>query len=161
MLLLLLLLSHFSRVRLCPAPWTAAYQAPPPMGFSRQQYWSGLPLPSLKQCYICYKNMTKVMRVMCKWLESAKQYIKMSGFFFPLFSTLNMTDSFVDWETSHDTGSLSDTLEIVHLYLFFQDSVIHLIFGCAGPPLLCAGLVWLWQVGATRLLRSTGSRALA
>ena len=29
-------------------PWTAAYQAPPSMGFSRQEYWSGLPLPSLK-----------------------------------------------------------------------------------------------------------------
>ena len=28
-------------------PWTAAYQAPPSMGFSRQQYWSGVPLPSL------------------------------------------------------------------------------------------------------------------
>ena len=81
-MLLLLLLSHFSRVRLCPALWTAAYQAPPPMGFSRQQYWGGLPLPSLKQCYICYKNMTKIKRVMCKWLESEKQYIKMSGYFF-------------------------------------------------------------------------------
>ena len=42
----LLLLSHFSRVRLCATPWTAAYQAPPSMGFSRQEYWSGLPLPS-------------------------------------------------------------------------------------------------------------------
>ena len=27
-------------------PWTAAYQASPPMGFSRQEYWSGVPLPS-------------------------------------------------------------------------------------------------------------------
>ena len=27
-------------------PWTAAYQAPPPMGFSRQEHWSGLPFPS-------------------------------------------------------------------------------------------------------------------
>ena len=35
-----------SRVRLCVTPWTAAYQAPPPMGFSRQEYWSGVPLPS-------------------------------------------------------------------------------------------------------------------
>ena len=35
-----------SRVRLFVTPWTAAYQAPPPMGFSRQEYWSGLPLPS-------------------------------------------------------------------------------------------------------------------
>ena len=35
-----------SRVRLLATPWTAAYQAPPPMGFSRQAYWSGVPLPS-------------------------------------------------------------------------------------------------------------------
>jgi len=35
-----------SCVRLLATPWTAAYQAPPPMGFSRQEYWSGVPLPS-------------------------------------------------------------------------------------------------------------------
>ena len=46
LLLLLLLLSRFSRVRLCATPETAAHQAPPSMGFSRQEYWSGLPLPS-------------------------------------------------------------------------------------------------------------------
>ena len=34
-----------SRVRLLATPWTAAYQAPPSMGFSRQEYWSGLPCP--------------------------------------------------------------------------------------------------------------------
>ena len=45
--MILLLLSHFSRVQLLATPWTAAYQAPPSMGFSRQQYWSWLPLPSL------------------------------------------------------------------------------------------------------------------
>ena len=33
-----------SRARLLATPWTAAYQAPPSMGFSRQEYWSGLPL---------------------------------------------------------------------------------------------------------------------
>ena len=42
-LLLLLLLSRFSRVRLLATPWTAAYQAPPSMGFSRQECWSGVP----------------------------------------------------------------------------------------------------------------------
>ena len=36
-----------SHVRLFTTPWTAAYQAPPSMGFSRQEYWSGVPLPSL------------------------------------------------------------------------------------------------------------------
>ena len=35
-----------SRVPLSATPWTAAYQAPPSMGFSRQDYWSGVPLPS-------------------------------------------------------------------------------------------------------------------
>ena len=35
-----------SRVRLLSTPWTAAYQAPPSMGFSRQEHWSGVPLPS-------------------------------------------------------------------------------------------------------------------
>ena len=46
LLLLLLLLSCFSRVRLCATPWTAAHQAPPSLGFSRQEHWSRLPLPS-------------------------------------------------------------------------------------------------------------------
>ena len=36
-----------SRAQLLATPWTAAYQAPPSMGFSRQEYWSGLSLPSL------------------------------------------------------------------------------------------------------------------
>ena len=36
-----------SHAQLLVTPWTAAYQAPPPMGFSRQEYWSGVPLPSL------------------------------------------------------------------------------------------------------------------
>ena len=44
--MLLLLLSRFSRVRLCATPQMAAYQAPPSLGFSRQENWSGLPFPS-------------------------------------------------------------------------------------------------------------------
>ena len=43
---LLLLLSRFSRVRVCATPWTAAHQAPPSRGFSRQEHRSGLPWPS-------------------------------------------------------------------------------------------------------------------
>ena len=44
--LLLLLLSRFSRVWLCAVLETAAHQAPPSLGFSRQEHWSGLPFPS-------------------------------------------------------------------------------------------------------------------
>ena len=39
----------FSPVQLLATPWTAAYQAPLSMGFSRQEYWSGVPLPSLER----------------------------------------------------------------------------------------------------------------
>ena len=50
-----------SRVWLFTTPWTAAHQAPPSMGFSRQEYWSGVPLPSpilshcllVKHCLVC------------------------------------------------------------------------------------------------------------
>ena len=45
-MLLLLLLCHFSRVRLCATPETAAHQASLSLGFSRQEHWSGLPFPS-------------------------------------------------------------------------------------------------------------------
>ena len=45
-MLLLLLLSRFSHVRLCATPKTAAHQAPLSLGFSRQEHWSGLPFPS-------------------------------------------------------------------------------------------------------------------
>ena len=44
-------MKSLSHIRLFMTPWTAAYQAPPPMGFSRQEYWSGVPLPSPYPCY--------------------------------------------------------------------------------------------------------------
>ena len=43
-----------SRVQLFATPWSAAYQAPPSMGFSRQEYWSRVPLPSPKDMIISY-----------------------------------------------------------------------------------------------------------
>ena len=46
LVMLLLLLSRFSHVQLCATPETAAQQAPPSQGFSRQEHWRGLPFPS-------------------------------------------------------------------------------------------------------------------
>ena len=45
-----------SCVRLLATPWTAAFQAPPSMGFSRQEYWSGVPLPSPNIFLIIHLN---------------------------------------------------------------------------------------------------------
>ena len=52
------LLSH---VRLLVIPWTAAHQAPPSMGFSRQEYWSGVPLPSPMHYSFSKKTFKKPM----------------------------------------------------------------------------------------------------
>ena len=46
-------LSHF---RLFATSWSAAHQAPPSMGFSRQEYWSGVPLPSPIRLQTCYEK---------------------------------------------------------------------------------------------------------
>ena len=57
-----------SRVRLLATPWTAAYQAPPSMGFSRQVYWSGVPLcsplndSSIYFIVIDYWHITRVLQ---------------------------------------------------------------------------------------------------
>ena len=65
-----------SRVRLLATPWTAAYQAPPSMGFSRQEYWSGVPLPSpnmLSSLVITFLPRSK--RLLILWLESLSAVI--------------------------------------------------------------------------------------
>ena len=72
---LLLLLSHFSRVRLCATPQTAAHQAPSSLGFSRQEHWTGLPFPS-------------PIHESEKWklLSYSKNLIRFSLFFFQIFN---------------------------------------------------------------------------
>ena len=45
------MLSRFRPVVLFAAPWTVVHQAPLSMGFSRQEYWSGLPFPSLEDLH--------------------------------------------------------------------------------------------------------------
>ena len=59
--LLLLMLSRVSRVRLCATPQTAAHQALPSLGFSRQEHWNGLPFPSpnavLLECPVYFQAL--------------------------------------------------------------------------------------------------------
>ena len=58
---LLLLLSCFSCVRLCATPEMAAHQAPPSLGFSRQEHWSGLPFPSpLSSAVSCNERIIEI-----------------------------------------------------------------------------------------------------
>ena len=50
-----------SHVQLLVTPWTAAYQAPPSMGFARQEYWSGVPLPSPKSPPSPHHRLTPIL----------------------------------------------------------------------------------------------------
>ena len=49
-------MKSLSHARLLATPWTTAYQAPPSMGFSRQEYWSEVPLPSSINIWECIKS---------------------------------------------------------------------------------------------------------
>ena len=64
----LLLLCRFSRVWLCAAPQTAAHQAPSPLGFSRQEHWSGLPFPSPRREWeVKVKLLSRVQLLVTPW----------------------------------------------------------------------------------------------
>ena len=98
--LALLLLSRFSRVRLCATPWTAAHQTSPSMGFSRQEYWSGVPSPSPKLAIPQYKMFLVLKKLKIKkkrpfnilfnWLHCIVTY-----WYFYTFSKTSYIDGFV------------------------------------------------------------------
>jgi len=63
-----------SRVQLLATPWTAAYQAPPSMGFSRQEYWSGVPLPSPKHSLAMANSFYQYFRSRTKGWKFMKEF---------------------------------------------------------------------------------------
>ena len=70
----MLLLSRFSRVQLCATPQTAAHQAPPSLGFSRQEHWSGLPFPSpTRESEVAQYSGTKNCDVGIPWWLFGKE----------------------------------------------------------------------------------------
>ena len=81
-LYILLLLSHFRRVWLCVTPQTAAHQAPPSLGFSRQEHWSGLPFPSPvhESEKVKVKSLSRVRLLAIPW-TAAYQAPPSMGFF--------------------------------------------------------------------------------
>ena len=99
------MLSHFSRVRLFATPWTVASQAPLSMGFSRQEYWSGLPFPSrgdlpnpgmelrsptLQADSLPYEPPGKP-NVLWYWLSQTMVQFRQSKIVYMIFSSLNST----------------------------------------------------------------------
>ena len=116
-LLLQLLLSRFSRVRLCVTPYMVAHQAPPFLGFSRQEHWNGLPFPSPMHESVNWKQSRSVVSdslrphglqpttLLCSWDFSGKNtgvgchYINLyfhKQFFSTLFPAFNICRIFDD-----------------------------------------------------------------
>ena len=114
-----------SRVRLLATPWTAAYQAPPSMGFSRQEYWSGVPLPHQEKRGVCFflsflYNIVLEVLVNCnnarkiKDILNGKQEIKLS---------LLIHDRNIYVDNTSPSKCLRATMWIYGVYKGFTDSM--------------------------------------
>ena len=68
--------TSLSRVRLFATPWTVAYHAPPSMGFSRQEYWSGLPFPSPEWMWGLDHKEDWVPKNWCFWTVILKKTLE-------------------------------------------------------------------------------------
>ena len=75
--MLLLLLSRFSRVRLCATPQTAAHQAPPSLGFSKQEHLSGFPFPSPMHEKVKVKLLSHVRLLATPWTAAHQAPVSM------------------------------------------------------------------------------------
>ena len=74
-----------SRVRPSVTPWSAAFQAPPSMGFSRQEYWSGVPLPVLSYCplfplLLCCAKSLQLCLTLCDPMDCSPPSSSVHGF---------------------------------------------------------------------------------
>ena len=86
-----------SHVQLLVTPWTAAYQAPPTMGFSRQEYWSGVPLPSPNHVLSVSKLIKEGMTLAPHNLTS--KFVIYRHFFWVLyFMAISVTREFIFWK---------------------------------------------------------------
>ena len=75
-------MKSLSRVRLLATPWTATHQAPLSMGFSRQEYWSGVPLLEVRICppvsgteslrHVLVENVQKGKKALCNQVSKEK-----------------------------------------------------------------------------------------
>ena len=64
-----------SCVQLLATPWTAAHQAPPSMGFSRQEYWNGVPLPSpLQNCLFASSANKITLKICSQWDSTVRKF---------------------------------------------------------------------------------------
>ena len=138
-----------SRVRPLVTPWTAAYQAPPSMGFSRQEYWSGVPLPSpiyplvrkkKKGMGYCY-HTTTCITLKCIILGKRNQPQKIIYCMTPFISQSGKgktvrTDEWLPWGGARNwlyEGSMRRFFWVYMLFCILFMAVITKIYACIKP----------------------------
>ena len=120
---MLLLLSHFCRVRLCATPQMAAHQAPLSLGFSRQEHWSGLSFPapmheeSESESEVAQSGPETPIIGMLAHLMLSLRSLRLS-FLFILLSLFCVSDFYQSVEAAQTLPSLSALLPQLFCYLF-------------------------------------------
>ena len=112
-----------SRVQLLATPWTAAYQAPPSMGFFRQEYGSGLPMPSLSVCIIYPLFWFLASSVRC-W-----NYSSLTSFLYVSNQDVNLWISMIDYfeRLARKPLSLKIYLPVVEDLWYFLFPIWHIL----------------------------------
>ena len=142
-------MKSLSHVQLLATPWTAAYKAPPSMGFSRQEYWSGLPLPSP---VVGNLGMIIIIKVNSKLHTIMYFFLSHLSFVNFCFSTVSQSVSSV----THSCLTLYDPmnhsmpgLPVHHQLPEFTQTHVHRVSNAIQPshPLLHYSIQWRrqWQ----------------
>ena len=132
-----------SRVRLLATPWTAAHQALPSIGFSRQEHWSGVPLPSPTTMRPECKSANHVFRGLI--MSSSTLLLPSKAFFSSLLSHQLCCQSLADMKQV--IGSIAASTCLAGSILFLNGS-FH-----GHPSHISSIASWLWRQGASRFPR--------
>ena len=107
-----------SRVQLCATPWPATYQAPPSVGFSRQEYWSGVPLPSPIDC-AGHRQISGLLNLLC-----SSHILYLLGFFFlVILDTLFMNLFWVKIQIVYIWLMVPLTYFIIFIYIVWLNTL--------------------------------------
>ena len=105
-----------SCVRLLATPWTAAHQAPSPMGFSRQEYWSGVPLPSPKTNLCSYNSSFLSRRKGTVHLVTKREY-EWSFLGLWYFSVFHLLTSYKECSTYKNSSTCAHMCFFVYRFV--------------------------------------------
>ena len=106
-------MKSLSHVQLFVAPWTVAYEAPPSMEFSRQEYWSGLPLPSPGLSNLHFHKVAEWKRTRLPMQDTQEMRVRSLGQEDPLEREMATHSNNLAWEIpwtwTEEPGRLQST----------------------------------------------------